>query len=205
MELLQDIDKETVAFAPNFDDRLREPTVLPTVLPNLLVNGSSGIAVGMATNIPPHNLREVVAATIALIEEPEIDVKGLMKHVKGPDFPTGGFIYGTAGIREAYETGRGKVVMRARAVMETKANGREQIVVTEIPYQVNKTRVIEQIADLVRAKKVEGISDMRDESDRDGMRIVIELKRDAMHEVVLKTYTPRPSSSGRSGSSTSLS
>jgi DNA gyrase subunit A len=190
MEMLRDIDKETVNLAPNFDDRLKEPTVLPTVLPNLLVNGSSGIAVGMATNIPPHNLREVVAATIALIDDPETDIKALMKHVKGPDFPTGGFIYGTAGIREAYETGRGKVVMRARAVMETKANGREQIVVTEIPYQVNKTRVIEQIADLVRAKKVEGISDMRDESDRDGMRIVIELKRDAMHEVVLNNlYT----------------
>jgi DNA gyrase subunit A len=190
MEMLRDIDKETVDYIPNFDDRLKEPTVLPTVLPNLLVNGSSGIAVGMATNIPPHNLREVVAATIALIEEPEIDIKGLMKHIKGPDFPTGGFIYGTAGIREAYETGRGKVTMRARAVMETKANGREQIVVTEIPYQVNKTRVIEQIADLVRAKKLEGISDMRDESDRDGMRMVIELKRDAMHEVVLNNlYT----------------
>jgi DNA gyrase subunit A len=190
MEMLRDIDKETVDFTPNFDDRLKEPTVLPTVLPNLLVNGSSGIAVGMATNIPPHNLREVVAATIALIEEPEIDIKGLMKHIKGPDFPTGGFIYGTAGFREAYETGRGKVTMRARAVMETKANGREQIVVTEIPYQVNKTRVIEQIADLVRAKKLEGISDMRDESDRDGMRMVIELKRDAIGEIVLNNlYT----------------
>jgi DNA gyrase subunit A len=190
VEMLRDIDEETVDFVPNFDDRLKEPTVLPGVIPNLLVNGSSGIAVGMATNMPPHNLREVVAATITLIDDPDVDLKGLRKHIQGPDFPTGGFIYGSAGIREAYETGRGKVIMRARAVMETKANGREQIVVTEIPYQVNKTKVIEQIADLVRAKKIEGISDLRDESDRDGMRVVIELKRDAISEIVLNNlYT----------------
>jgi DNA gyrase subunit A len=185
MEMLADIDKETVDFIPNFDDRLKEPTVLPANLPNLLVNGSSGIAVGMATNIPPHNLREVVSALIALIDDSDIDMAGLMKHVKGPDFPTGGFIYGTTGIREAYETGRGKVIMRARAVMETKANGREAIVITEIPYMVNKTKVIEQIAELVRTKRVDGISDLRDESDRDGMRVVIELKKDAYGEVIL--------------------
>ncbi len=185
MELLADIGKETVDFAPNFDDRLQEPTVLPSNVPNLLVNGSSGIAVGMATNIPPHNLREVVAAAIALIDDPDIDVAGLMEHVQGPDFPTGGFIYGTGGIKEAYETGRGKVIMRARAAMETKANGREAIVITEIPYMVNKSKVIEQIADLVRAKKVEGVADLRDESDRDGMRVVVELKKDAYGEIVL--------------------
>ncbi|HUP01885.1 MAG TPA: DNA gyrase subunit A [Gemmatimonadota bacterium] len=184
-EMLADIEKGTVDFAPNFDDRLQEPTVLPSRLPNLLVNGSSGIAVGMATNIPPHNLLEVVNGLVALIEDPEIELPGLMKHIKGPDFPTGGFILGSAGIRDAYASGRGKVMMRARALMETKANGREAIIVTEIPYQVNKTKVIEQIADLVRAKRVEGISDLRDESDRDGMRVVIELKKDAIGEKVL--------------------
>ncbi|HET9582417.1 MAG TPA: DNA gyrase subunit A [Gemmatimonadota bacterium] len=184
-EMLADIEKETVDFAPNFDDRLKEPTVLPSRLPNLLVNGSSGIAVGMATNIPPHNLREVVDALCALIDEPEIELEGLMKHVKGPDFPTGGFVFGTAGIREAYQTGRGKVIMRARAVTEVKANGKEQIIVTEIPYQVNKSKLVEQIADLVHSKKLEGVSDLRDESDRDGMRVVIELKRDAIAQVVL--------------------
>ncbi|HUP20648.1 MAG TPA: DNA gyrase subunit A [Gemmatimonadota bacterium] len=190
-EMLADIDKDTVDFAPNFDDRLKEPTVLPARLPNLLVNGSSGIAVGMATNIPPHNLREVVGGLTALIDDPDTDLDGLMAHVTGPDFPTGGFILGDEGIREAYESGRGRVVMRARAMTEIKANGREQIVITEIPYQVNKTRVIEQIADLVRAKKVTDISDMRDESDRDGMRIVIELKTTAQNaEVVLnQLYT----------------
>ena len=185
-ELMADIDKDTVDFVPNFDDRLREPSVLPARIPNLLINGASGIAVGMATNIPPHNLREVVSGLMALIDDPEIDIAGLRKHIKGPDFPTGGYIYGTAGIREAYETGRGKVIMRARARTETKANGREQIIITEIPYQVNKTKVIEQIADLVRNKKVTDISDMRDESDRDGMRMVIELKTTAQNaEVVL--------------------
>lgn len=184
-ELLADIDKNTVDFAPNFDDRLKEPSVLPSKLPNLLINGASGIAVGMATNIPPHNLREVVAATCALIDDPEIDLDGLMEHVKGPDFPTAGFIRGRAGIRAAYETGRGKIAMRARAVTETKANGREAIVITEIPYQINKSKLIEQIVDLVRRKRVEGISDLRDESDRDGMRVVIELKKGTIPEVVL--------------------
>ncbi len=184
-EMLADIEKNTVDFVPNFDDRLKEPSVLPSRLPNLLVNGSSGIAVGMATNIPPHNLGEVVGGLVALIEDPEINLAGLMKHIRGPDFPTGGFICGASGIRDAYAAGRGKVTMRARALTETKANGREAIIVTEIPYQVNKSKVIEQIADLVRAKKIEGISDLRDESDRDGMRVVIELKRDAINEKVL--------------------
>ncbi|MGH7556978.1 MAG: DNA gyrase/topoisomerase IV subunit A, partial [Gemmatimonadota bacterium] len=184
-EMLADIEKETVDYAPNFDDRLKEPTVLPSRLPNLLVNGSSGIAVGMATNIPPHNLREVVDALCALIDDPEIDLDGLMEHVRGPDFPTGGFVFGNEGIREAYRSGRGKVVMRARAVTEVKANGKEQIVITEIPYQVNKSKLVEQIADAVRNKKIDGVSDLRDESDRDGMRVVIELKRDAMGQVVL--------------------
>jgi DNA gyrase subunit A len=184
-EMLADIEKETVDYAPNYDDRLQEPTVLPSRLPNLLVNGSSGIAVGMATNIPPHNLREVVDALCAMIDDSEIDLDGLMKHVKGPDFPTGGFVFGNEGIREAYDTGRGKIVMRARAVTEVKASGKEQIVITEIPYQVNKSKLVEQIADTVRSKRIEGISDLRDESDRDGMRVVIELKRDAIAQVVL--------------------
>jgi DNA gyrase subunit A len=185
-EMLSDIDKETVDYVPNYDDRLREPSVLPARIPNLLVNGATGIAVGMATNIPPHNLREIVSGLIALIDDPETDLANLRKHIKGPDFPTGGYIYGTEGIREAYETGRGKVIMRARAQNETKANGREQIIITEIPYQVNKTRVIEQIAELVRGKKITDISDLRDESDRDGMRVVIELKTTAQDaEVVM--------------------
>ncbi|MFN2383081.1 MAG: DNA gyrase subunit A [Gemmatimonadota bacterium] len=185
LELLADIDKETVDFTPNFDDRLKEPSVLPARLPNLLVNGSSGIAVGMATNIPPHNLREIVAGLVAMIDDPEIALEGLTRHIHGPDFPTGGFIYGTAGFRDAYATGRGKVTMRARAVMETKVNGREAIIITEIPYQVNKTRLIEQIVEQVREKKITGISDLRDESDRDGMRVVIELKKDAISEIIL--------------------
>ena len=185
-EMLADIDKDTVDYVPNYDDRLQEPSVLPARIPNLLVNGASGIAVGMATNIPPHNLREVVSGLIALIDDPEMDLPALRKHIKGPDFPTGGYIYGTEGIREAYETGRGKVIMRARASTEIKDNGRERIVITEIPYQVNKTRVIEQIAELVRNKKITDISDLRDESDRDGMRVVIELKSTAQNaEVVL--------------------
>ena len=185
-EMLADIDKDTVDYVPNYDDRLQEPSVLPARIPNLLVNGASGIAVGMATNIPPHNLREVVSGLVGLIDDPEMDLPALRKHIKGPDFPTGGYIYGTDGIREAYETGRGKVIMRARAVTETKDNGRERIIITEIPYQVNKTRVIEQIAELVRSKKITDISDLRDESDRDGMRVVIELKTTAQNaEVVL--------------------
>ena len=186
LEMLADIDKQTVPFVANFDDRLEEPTVLPSKFPNLLVNGTSGIAVGMATNIPPHNLREVGAAVRFLVDNPECDLKELRKIVKGPDFPTGGFIYGREGIKECYETGRGRIVMRARAVIEEKASsGKQQIVVTEIPFQVNKARLVEQIAEQVRDKRIDGISDLRDESDRDGMRIVIELKRDANTEVVL--------------------
>jgi DNA gyrase subunit A len=186
LEMLADIDKQTVPFVANFDDRLEEPTVLPSKFPNLLVNGASGIAVGMATNIPPHNLREVSAAVRYLVDNPECDLKELRKIVKGPDFPTGGFIYGREGIKECYETGRGRIVMRARAVIEEKASsGKQQIVVTEIPFQVNKSRLVEQIANQVHDKRIEGISDLRDESDRDGMRVVIELKRDANTEVVL--------------------
>src|ERR671934_273364 len=186
VEMLADIDKNTVDFVPNFDDRLQEPRVLPSGIPNLLVNGSSGIAVGMATNIPPHNLREIVAATVALIDNPDATPAELRKLVKGPDFPTGGYIYGRQGIKDYQETGRGRIVMRARAVIEEKeSSNKSQIVVTEIPYQVNKARLIESIAELVRDKKMDGISDLRDESDRDGMRVVIELKRDAIPRVVL--------------------
>jgi DNA gyrase subunit A len=184
--MLEDIDKNTVAFVPNFDDRLLEPTVLPSKLPNLLVNGSSGIAVGMATNIPPHNLGEVAGALKHLIDHPEASLAELMQQLRGPDFPTGGFIYGFDGIRECYETGRGRIIMRARAQVEEKeSSGRQRIVVTEIPFQVNKARMIEQIAELVRDKKVTDIADLRDESDRDGMRVVIELRRDANPTVVL--------------------
>jgi len=184
-ELLDDIDKDTVDFTPNFDGRLEEPTVLPGKVPNLLINGSSGIAVGMATNIPPHNLREVVSATKALIENPEVNQEELETLVTGPDFPTGGFICGQGGIRDAYRTGRGRIVMRARAEVEELPGGGERIVITEIPFMVNKSRLIEVIAQLVRDKKITDIRDLRDESDRDGMRIVIELKRDAIPRVVL--------------------
>ena len=186
MEMLADIDKNTVDYAPNFDDRLQEPKVLPSAVPNLLVNGSSGIAVGMATNIPPHNLGEIVAATIALIDDPDTDIAALRKIVKGPDFPTGGYIYGRAGIRDYQETGRGRIVMRARAVIEEKeSSNKSQIVINELPYQVNKAKLVADIAQLVRDKKLEGISDLRDESDKDGMRVVIELRRDAIPRVVL--------------------
>jgi DNA gyrase subunit A len=185
-ELLADIDKETVDFRLNFDDSLEEPTVLPSRIPNLLVNGASGIAVGMATNMAPHNITEVVNGIIAYIDNREIDIDGLMEHIKAPDFPTGGFIYGYDGVREAFETGRGRIVMRARAEFE-EVNGREQIIVTEIPFQVNKANMIKATADLINDKKLEGISDIRDESDRKGMRIVYELKRDAMPSVVLNT------------------
>ncbi|MDA1103330.1 MAG: DNA gyrase subunit A [Gemmatimonadetes bacterium] len=184
-ELLADIDKETVRFAPNFDSSREEPTVLPARVPNLLINGSSGIAVGMATNIPPHNLREIVAATTALIDNPDLPQEELEAIVTGPDFPTGGFVCGREGIRDAYRTGRGRVVMRARATVEQIDANSERIVVTEIPFMVNKSRLIEQIAQLVRDKKLTDIRDMRDESDRDGMRIVIELKRDSVPEIVL--------------------
>ncbi len=186
IEMLADLDKRTVEFAPNFDDRLEEPTVLPSRFPNLLVNGASGIAVGMATNIPPHNLKEIASAVRHLVDNPDCDLKDLRRLVKGPDFPTGGFIFGRGGIKECYETGRGRIVMRARAqIEERESSGRQQIVVTEIPYQVNKARLIEQIAFQVRNKRIDGISDLRDESDRDGMRVVIELKRDANADVVL--------------------
>ena len=186
MEMLGDIDKNTVDFQPNFDDRLQEPRVLPSAMPNLLVNGSSGIAVGMATNIPPHNLREVTSALVALIEDPDLPASALRKYIKGPDFPTAGYIYGTAGITDYQETGRGRIVMRARAVIEERENSnRAQIVVTELPYQVNKAKLLVDIRDLVREGKLEGISDLRDESDRDGMRMVIELKRDSIPRVVL--------------------
>jgi len=184
-ELLEDIDKETVDFTPNFDGRIDEPTVLPGKVPNLLVNGSSGIAVGMATNIPPHNLREIVDALIALIGNPELTQEELEGYVLAPDFPTGGFICGMEGVRDAYRTGRGRIILRAKAEVEELPGGGERIVVTEIPFMVNKSRLIEQIAQLVRDKKVTEIRDLRDESDRDGLRVVIELKRDAIPRVVL--------------------
>src|SRR5215813_1265507 len=184
-ELLADIEKETVDFVPNFDETEKEPTVLPTRVPNLLVNGASGIAVGMATNIPPHNLREVIDATITLIEKPETTLKEILKIVPGPDFPTGGYIAGREGIEAAYKSGRGSFTMRAKAAIEEAGKDRENIVVTEIPYQVNKARLIERIAELVQNKKIEGISDVRDESDRDGMRIVIELKRGEESQLIL--------------------
>lgn len=184
-ELMADIDKETVDFQPNYDEKELEPTVMPTRFPNLLVNGSAGIAVGMATNIPPHNLSEVINALIALIDDPSIDIDGLMQYIPGPDFPTAGIINGVGGIHLAYRTGRGRVRMRARAEVEVTDSGREAIVVTEIPYQVNKARLIEKIAELVKEKKLEGISELRDESDKDGMRIYIEVKRGDSAEVVL--------------------
>ncbi|HKJ92635.1 MAG TPA: DNA gyrase subunit A [Longimicrobiales bacterium] len=192
-EMLEDIDKDTVGFSPNFDDRLQEPVVLPAKLPNLLVNGAAGIAVGMATNIPPHNLREIAAAVHHLAEHPDCTVDDLLPLVPGPDFPTGGFIVGTDGIEEAYRTGRGRMSMRARVQKEALRGGKEQLVVTELPYGVSKSKVIEQIADLVRQRKVDDVSDLRDESDRDGMRIVVELKRGAKPKPVLnrlykKTY-----------------
>jgi DNA gyrase subunit A len=185
-ELMADIDKETVDFQPNYDEKELEPTVLPARAPNLLINGSAGIAVGMATNIPPHNLNEVVDATIALIDNPEIGIDGLMQHIPGPDFPTAGIINGSSGIHAAYHGGRGRVLMRAKAEIETNDDtGREAIIVTELPYQVNKARLIEKIAELVKEKKLEGISELRDESDKDGMRIFIEIKRGEAADVVL--------------------
>src|ERR1044071_2458882 len=186
-EMLADIDKDTVDFTPNYDESRQEPTVLPTRYPNLLVNGSGGIAVGMATNIPPHNLTEVIEATIYLLQNPNARLKTLMGMVPGPDFPTGGFIYGREGIKNAYETGRGMITMRARAAIERigRAADRMAIIVTEIPFQVNKAKLQERIAELINDKKIEGISDMRDESDREGMRIVMELKRDAIPDIVL--------------------
>ena len=184
-EMLRDLDKNTVDFAPNFDDTLQEPTVLPSYLPNLLVNGASGIAVGMATNIPPHNLNEVIDGLIALIKDPKLTAEKLMKYVIAPDFPTAGIIYGYAGVKEALLTGRGRILVRAKANIETLKNTRENIIITELPYQVNKANLIEKIADLVRENKINDISNIRDESDRDGMRVVIELKRDSQPAIVL--------------------
>src|SRR5215210_84673 len=201
-EILADIEKETVDFNPNYDESLSEPSVLPTRIPNLLVNGSDGIAVGMATKIPPHNLTEIIDATILLLRKPNADIKELTKIVTGPDFPTGGFIYGGDELKRSYMTGRGVIQMRARAGIDRIGRGaqeRDAIVITEIPFQVNKARLIERIAELVNEKKLEGISDLRDESDRDGMRIVVELKRDSVPQVILnKLYklTPMQSSFG---------
>src|SRR3989440_9981607 len=198
-ELLADIEKETVEFTPNFDETEKEPTVLPTRVPNLLVNGASGIAVGMATNIPPHNLREIIDATMLLIEKPETTLKEVMKLVPGPDFPTGGYIAGREGIEAAYKSGRGSFTMRAKAAIEDAGKDRENIVITEIPYQVNKARLIERIAELVQTKKLEGISDVRDESSREGMRIVIELKRGEESQLILNNlfkYTQMQESFG---------
>ena len=175
MHMLSNIEKDTVDFVPNFDERLKEPEVLPSRFPNLLVNGSNGIAVGMATNIPPHNLTEVINGIIAIIDNPEITIDELMEYIKGPDFPTGGMIMGVNSVREAYRTGRSKLKVRARAEIETMKNGQERIVVTEIPYMVNKARLIQRISELVHEKRIEGISDLRDESDRDGLRIVVEI------------------------------
>src|SRR5271156_3038150 len=184
-EMPADIEKETVDFVPNFDESEHEPVVLPTRIPNLLVNGSTGIAVGMATNIPPHNLKETIEAAILLIEEPETNLKKVMKLIPGPDFPTGGYIYGREGIEQAYKTGRGSFQVRAKAAIEQRGKDRQDIVVTELPYQVNKARLIEHIAELIQNKKIEGIADIRDESDRDGMRIVIETKRDEEPQIIL--------------------
>src|SRR5580698_8544587 len=201
-EMLRDLDMDTVDFAPNYDGSKREPLVLPARFPNLLVNGGSGIAVGMATNIPPHNLREVIDATIAYIDDPAIDVDALMKHIKGPDFPTAGIILGRSGIRDAYATGRGRVRVQAKAHIEPIGQGKEAIIVTELPYQVRKGGdggLIEKIRDLVLDKKIPEISDLRDESDRRGMRLVIELKRDAIPKVVLNKlhkHTPMQTTFG---------
>ncbi len=184
-EMLVDIDKKTVDFMPNFDGSYQEPVVLPSKIPNLLINGSSGIAVGMATSIPPHNLGEVIDGIVAYIDNNDITIDELMKHIKGPDFPTGGIIQGVSGLRKAYHTGKGQIILKARVKFEKKKNDREQIIITEIPYQINVTNMIERIASLVNAKKIDGISDLRDESDRDGMRIVIELKKSADRNVVL--------------------
>ncbi len=183
-DMVQDLDKDTVDFQLNYDDSLKEPTVLPTKIPNLLVNGASGIAVGMATNMPPHNLSEVIDGTIAYIDNNNIEISELINHIKAPDFPTGGIIYGYDGVKEAFETGRGRVVMRGKAIFE-EVNGRECIIVTEIPYLVNKSDMIQKTAQLINDKKIDGISNIRDESDRKGMRIVYILKKDAIPNIVL--------------------
>jgi DNA gyrase subunit A len=198
-EILMDIKKETVDFALNFDDSLEEPTVLPTRIPNLLINGASGIAVGMATNMLPHNLSEVIEGTKAMVDDPEISIEGLMEHIKAPDFPTGGTIFGYSGVKSAFETGRGKIVVRGKASIETNDNNMESIIITEIPFQVNKANLVAKMADLVNEGKIEGIRDLRDESDRNGLRIVVEIKRDGMASVVLSKlykYTPLQTSYG---------
>src|SRR4051812_17418823 len=198
-ELLADIDKDTVDWAPNYDEKELEPTVLPAKAPNLLINGATGIAVGMATNIPPHNVSEIIDGTIALANNPELTVEDLMKFIPAPDFPTGGSIYGRQGIRLAYHTGRGSIVMRGKCEFEEDKKGRTSIIVTEIPYMVIKARLIEKVAELVKDKKLEGISDIRDESNRNGMRIVFDLKKDAVPAVVLNNLykmTPLQSSFG---------
>jgi DNA gyrase subunit A len=184
-ELLGDLDRETVDFGPNYDDSLTEPLVFPAKIPNLIVNGSSGIAVGMATNIPPHNLSEVIDATLALIDRPQMDTDGVLEFIKGPDFPTGAYLFGGQGLKDAYRTGRGAITLRAKVEIETWKGDRERIIVNELPYQVNKAKLIEKIADLVRDKRIEGISDLRDESDRTGMRIVIEVKKGENSNVLL--------------------
>ena len=191
--MLGDIDKDTVDFQANYDNSEKEPSVLPAKFPNLLVNGAGGIAVGMATNIPPHNLGEVIDACVALIDDPALGIDDLINIVPGPDFPTGGIILGRQGIRSAYHLGRGSIVMRGKVTIDTIRKDREAIIITEIPYQVNKATMVERIAELVREKKIEGISDLRDESDREGFRVVVELKRDAMADVVLNQlyrFTP---------------
>ena len=184
-ELLSDLEKETVEFTPNYDETEYQPVVLPTRVPNLLINGSTGIAVGMATNIPPHNINETISACLALIDNPEITISELMVHIPGPDFPTAGIINGSSGIRQAYETGRGKIYVRARVDIETSSTGRESIIVHELPYQVNKARLMEKIAELVKNKRLEGISALRDESDKSGMRMVIDLKKGEQSEVII--------------------
>ena len=193
LEVLGDIDKDTVDFQPNYDSSEKEPSVLPAKFPNLLVNGAGGIAVGMATNIPPHNLGEVIDACVALIEDPALGIDDLINIIPGPDFPTGGIILGRQGIRSAYHLGRGSIVMRGKVSIDTIRKDREAIIISEIPYQVNKATMVERIAELVREKKIEGISDLRDESDRDGFRVVVELKREAVADVVLNQlyrFTP---------------
>jgi DNA gyrase subunit A len=185
-EMLKDIEKDTVDFQPNFDDSLEEPTVMPTQIPNLLMNGADGIAVGMATKIPPHNLRELVSSLKAILDNNEITIDELIEnHIQGPDFPTGGYIMGIDGVHSAFKTGRGRVIMRGRAIIEELPSGKEVIIITEIPFQVNKANLVEKIADLVRDKRLEGISDLRDESDKDGIRVVVECKRDAIGDIVL--------------------
>src|SRR5688572_24260881 len=197
--LLDDLENETVDFQPNYDDKSKEPTVLPARWPNLLVNGAAGIAVGMATNIPTHNLSEVIDACVACLENPDITIDQLIEHVPGPDFPTGGIIMGHNGIREAYHTGRGSIIMRGKTHIEELRKEREAIIITEVPYQVNKASMVKRMAEVVREKIIDGIADLRDESDRDGVRVVVELKRDAVTDVVLNQlfrFTPLQQSFG---------